>query len=155
ACAGLAALMLGVAPATVEAAATVNVTQSDEHGQYLTDAEGRALYLFTADTQGGATSEPQVNCEGECLQAWPPLHTDGEPQAGDMADASKLATIDHDGQMMVTYNGWPLYYFEQDQRPGQTEGQDVEGFGGEWYLVTPEGERVSEETGQSQKGESS
>ncbi len=47
-----------------------------------------------------------------------------------------------DGRRQVTYNGWPLYTFVKDTAPGNTAGQDVEGFGGEWYLVTPEGEHV-------------
>src|SRR5687768_13734134 len=33
-------------------APTVKVAESQEYGQYLTDADGRALYLFESDTQG-------------------------------------------------------------------------------------------------------
>ncbi|ASY66802.1 putative lipoprotein (plasmid) [Sinorhizobium sojae CCBAU 05684] len=125
-------------------AATVKVAESEQHGQYLTDGEGRALYLFTADTQGQADQKPTVSCSGECLQAWPPLYSEGAPQAGDGADAAKLGTAEHAGKMMVTYNGWPLYYFAQDAAAGETKGQDVESFGGEWYLVTPAGEKAGE-----------
>jgi predicted lipoprotein with Yx(FWY)xxD motif len=46
--------------------------------------------------------------------------------------------------MQVVYNQHPLYYFVKDQGPGQTAGQDVHGFGGEWYLLTPEGEKLEE-----------
>jgi predicted lipoprotein with Yx(FWY)xxD motif len=46
--------------------------------------------------------------------------------------------------MQVTYGGWPLYYFVQDQGPGEATGQDKHGFGGEWYLVTPAGEKAQE-----------
>lgn len=140
----LAMLMVG-GPALAQDAATVKVTENNEYGQILTDGEGRSLYLFTTDTQGQEGTEAQVSCEGECLDAWPPLYSEGEPQAGDGVDASLLGTIQHDGQSMVTYNGWPLYYFARDEEPGQTAGQDIEGFGGEWYLVTPEGNRVEEE----------
>jgi hypothetical protein len=45
----------------------------------------------------------------------------------------------------VTYNGWPLYYFASDVEPGHTRGHDIEGYGTEWYLVTPEGEKAGEE----------
>lgn len=138
----LAALMLSAVPAFAEDAATVKVSESQEYGKYLTDADGRALYLFTADTQGEGEAKAEVSCSGECLQAWPPLYTAGEPQAGDMVDAAKLDTIEHDGKMMVTYSGWPLYYFVKDAGPGQTTGQDVHSYGGEWYLVSPEGEKV-------------
>ena len=44
--------------------------------------------------------------------------------------------------MQVTYNGWPLYYFIKDKAPGDTMGQDVKGFGAEWYLVMPSGKEV-------------
>lgn len=122
--------------------AEIQVVQSDQYGPYLADSEGRALYLFTADRQGSGNQEPTVSCSGECLAAWPPLYTTGAPQAGEKVDDSKLGTVEHDGQSMVTYNGWPLYYFAKDTQPGQATGQDIESFGGEWYLVTPDGEKV-------------
>lgn len=143
--AALAVLGLSAAPALAQDAATVKVSESQEYGKYLTDADGRALYLFTTDTQGEGDAKAQVSCTGECLERWPPLYSQGEPQAGEGADAAKLATIEHGGKMMVTYNGWPLYYFFKDEGPGQTTGQDIESFGGEWYLVTPEGTKVEHE----------
>lgn len=58
-------------------------------------------------------------------------------------DTAKLSTTKRkDGSTQVTYNGWPLYYFAKDQTPGEITGQDVEGFGAEWYLVSPDGEKV-------------
>ncbi len=57
-----------------------------------------------------------------------------------------LATIQRrDGQVQVTYGGWPLYYWMEDAQPGDTTGQDIEDAGGEWYLVTPSGEKVHAE----------
>ena len=44
--------------------------------------------------------------------------------------------------MQVTYNGWPLYYFVKDKQAGEATGQDVKGFGGEWYLVKPQGTKL-------------
>ncbi|HET7413282.1 MAG TPA: hypothetical protein VFJ18_11560 [Pararhizobium sp.] len=140
--AALAAMALPALPAFAQDAATVKVSQSDQYGKYLTDANGRSLYLFTKDTQGQGGAKATVSCSGDCLQAWPPFYTDGKPQAGDQADASMLGTIQHDSKMMVTYNGWPLYYFVKDQSPGDTNGQDKHGFGGEWYLVSPQGDKV-------------
>lgn len=133
------------APALAQDGATVKVSQSEKYGDYLTDGDGRSLYLFTADTQGEGDTAPTVACTGECLAAWPPFYTEGEPQAGDMADGQMLGTLDQDGKMMVTYNGWPLYYFAQDTASGDTNGQGIESFGGEWYLVSPEGEEIEDE----------
>lgn len=141
----IAGLMLSPASATAQEAATVNVAESAEHGQYLTDGEGRALYLFEADTKGEGDVAAVVSCTGECLDRWPPFRSEGEPQAGDRVDAAKLGTIEHEGGMMVTYNGWPLYYFVEDAAAGDTKGHDIEEFGGEWYLITPEGEKAEGE----------
>lgn len=126
-------------------AAMLTISESDQYGSYLSDAEGRALYLFTADTQGTGSKKAQVSCSGPCLDAWPPLSSVGKPQAGEMVDASLLGTIEHDGKTMVTYNGWPLYYFVKDQGSGGPKGQDIKSFGGEWYLVSPEGKKIEEE----------
>jgi predicted lipoprotein with Yx(FWY)xxD motif len=143
--AAIAVFAIASFPAAAQNAATVQVAQSEEHGQYLADGDGRALYMFTTDTQGQGDAQAQISCTGECLERWPPFYSEGEPNAGEMANAEMLGTVEHDGRMMITYNGWPLYYFFQDQGQGQTLGQDVQGFGGEWYLVSPQGEPISEE----------
>ena len=142
-----AALVWPVLPAVAQTeAAKVMVEDSDEYGPYLTDADGRALYLFTADQQGSGDKAAQSSCYHACAAAWPPLVTSGEPQAGDeQADKTLIGTIERrSGDMQVTYGGWPLYYFVQDQGPGEATGQDKHGFGGEWYLVTPAGGKVEE-----------
>lgn len=36
-------------------------------------------------------------------------------------------------------SGWPPYCYVRDQGPGSVTGQDVHGFGGEWYLVPSDG----------------
>jgi predicted lipoprotein with Yx(FWY)xxD motif len=126
--------------------AKVDVGQSDQYGAYLTDGEGRALYLFTADQQGSGDTSPVSNCYDDCAKAWPPLLTSSEPEAGEGGDASLLGTFERkDGAKQVTYNGWPLYYFIKDQGAGDTAGQDKHGFGGGWYLVTPEGNKAEGE----------
>ncbi len=115
-------------------AATVAVTEGDTLGEFLVDAEGMTLYLFTND------SENTSNCYDGCAASWPPLLTDGEPEAGDGVDATLLGTTARtDGTTQVTYNGLPLYFFASDQSAGDTTGQEV---GGVWYVVSPEGEAV-------------
>ncbi len=143
--AALTALVLPAVPAGAQEAVSLMVSESEEYGPYLTDGNGRAVYLFTTDTQGQGGSGAEVSCEGECLDAWPPLYTQGDPQAGEGVDSSLLGTTEHEGQTMVTYNGWPLYYFVRDEGSGDTAGQNIEGFGGEWYLVSPDGQQVEGE----------
>jgi len=124
--------------------ATVTVASSAEYGSYLADSSGRALYLFTADKPGESA------CSGACAEAWPPYSAaQGAPTAG-AADvqAAKFGTLSRpDGTVQVVYNQHPLYYFQKDTGPGQTMGQDVHGFGGEWYLVTPQGEKLEKGEG--------
>ena len=127
--------------------ATVAVAQSDQYGQHLVDANGRAIYLFTADNRGEGGQETAVsNCYGECANVWPPVISGDPPQAEPPANSGLLDRIERkNGKMQATYEGWPLYYYAKDKGPGKAEGQDVHGFGGEWYLLRPSGEKVGGE----------
>lgn len=139
----------GYAPAVTTSAdgaddvATLGVTRDDELGAYLTDGDGRALYLFKSDTAGQST------CFDRCADVWPPLLTDGMPESTDPAlQGARIGTTRRpDGTLQVTYGGWPLYHYEQDRSPGDIQGQDIMGFGAEWYLVSPEGHEVEHEEG--------
>ena len=42
----------------------------------------------------------------------------------------------------MTYNGWPLYYYVHETKPGQILCQNVEEFGGLWLVVKPSGKLV-------------
>jgi hypothetical protein len=48
-----------------------------------------------------------------------------------------LASARHIAQ--ITYNGWPLYFFELDTKPGMTKGDGLKGQGREWQVVHPRG----------------
>jgi predicted lipoprotein with Yx(FWY)xxD motif len=106
-------------------------------GKVLVDTNGLTLYYFEKD-QGGKSA-----CYGACEQGWPPLTTEGAPQAGEGAMASKLGTTERkDGTMQVTYAGWPLYTFVEDKKPGEDNGTDSKAFGGSWYPLHPNGEKA-------------
>jgi len=123
------------APAAAGGAATVNLGQNDTLGSFLVDDKGMTLYLFTKDTPNTTV------CYDKCATAWPPLLTTGDPVAGEGVDASLFGTTNRtDGTVQVTYNGWPLYYYEKDKAPGDVVGQDV---GGVWYVVSAEGDQVT------------
>ena len=123
------------------AAQELTVRESPEHGQYIADGEGMALYMFEADTRGEGDTQAETTCFDDCAGAWPPL-TGDDPQAGENVQSDLIGTIERDGEMQVTYGGWPLYYFVRDEAAGDTAGHDVEGFGAEWYLVGPDGEAI-------------
>ena len=121
--------------------ATLNVSETADFGTILVDGEGMSLYVFMADTQDSGTST--CGDDDGCATDWPPLTTDGSPVAGEGVDATLLGTITRDdGTTQVTYNGWPLYLFSEDEAPGDTNGQGIEEFGGLWFLVSPAGEAI-------------
>ena len=128
-------------PVTGEA--TINVSESTEFGPILVDGEGMSLYVFMADTQNSGTST--CGDDDGCATEWPPLISQGSPVAGEGVDATLLGTITRDdGSLQVTYNGWPLYLFEEDTAAGDTNGQGLEEFGALWFLVSPEGEAIQQ-----------
>ena len=116
--------------------ATVDV-RSTGLGKILVDSKGMTLYLFEKDTGSKST------CSGACASAWPPFTTNGQPQAGTGATASMIGTTKRsDGTTEVTYNGHPLYYYAGDQQPGDTNGQNLDQFGAEWYVLSPAGKTI-------------
>src|SRR4051812_48768076 len=118
-------------------AATVGVS-NQSLGKILVDSKGRTLYLFTRDS--GTMSE----CTGACAVNWPPLKATGKPTIGSGADGSLISTTSRSGgAKQVTYNGHPLYLFKNDKSPGDTNGQALNAFGGNWYALTPAGDQVS------------
>jgi predicted lipoprotein with Yx(FWY)xxD motif len=106
-------------------------------GTFLTDGQGKTLYLFEKDT--GTTS----TCTGACASAWPPFTTKGAPQAGSGVNSSMLGTTTRsDGSTEVTYHGHPLYYFAGDPGPGTTKGEGLKAFGAGWYVVNAAGNKI-------------
>ena len=115
----------------IRTAAKVIGTDAGDMGTILTDPSGNSLYLFTRDERNVS------NCSGGCALAWPPLLTVDDPVAGEGLDEGRIGTIDRsDGSKQVTYNGWPLYYYATDAKPGDTMGQDR---GGVWFVVNTDG----------------
>jgi predicted lipoprotein with Yx(FWY)xxD motif len=137
---GNSAATASSAPATTSSgqSATVGMASNGSLGKILVDSQGRTLYLFQADK--GTKSV----CMGECATDWPPLRASGNPTAGSGIAASKLGTTARtDGKPQVTYNGHPLYRYENDMNPGDANGQGLSAFGGLWYVVSPAGTTVT------------
>lgn len=111
---------------------TVQVADNPDFGPILVGPNGHTLYLFERD-EGTTTA-----CTGGCASAWPALAASGEPTAGDGADASLLSTADAQVPNHVAYNGHLLYFYAQDNAPGDVNGINVEA----WFPVSPEGDKV-------------
>jgi predicted lipoprotein with Yx(FWY)xxD motif len=115
----------------------VTITTADsQFGQVLFDRDERAIYFFDKETSD------RSECYGECAVAWPPVLTDGAPEASGDANAKLLGTTERDdGATQVTYDGRPLYYYVDDPR-GEILCHGVEEFGGVWLAVQPNGAAV-------------
>jgi predicted lipoprotein with Yx(FWY)xxD motif len=124
-----------VAPAATAspAAASVTVAAKTIGSQTILVAgsNGMTVYTFASDTAGSGKSA----CSGGCLTKWPALTvvSGAAPTAGDGV-AGKLGTITRadDGSLQVTYNGLPLYFYQGDKSPGDTNGSYPN-----WNLVKP------------------
>jgi predicted lipoprotein with Yx(FWY)xxD motif len=125
------------ASTTSSEGAPITVGTAKGVGKVLVDSNGLTLYYFQKDQNGEST------CYGPCEAGWPPLTTEGAPQAGEGAMASKLGTTKRkDGTVQVTYNNWPLYTFVEDKKPGEDNGTDSKAFGASWYPLHPNGEKA-------------
>jgi predicted lipoprotein with Yx(FWY)xxD motif len=128
------------------AAATVGVS-NEGLGNILVNSKGRTLYLFTRDS--GTMSE----CSGACAVNWPPLKATGKPTIGTGANASLTSTTSRPGgTKQVTYNGHPLYLFKGDSNPGDTNGQGLNAFGGNWYALSAAGDKITKQPSSSGGG---
>jgi predicted lipoprotein with Yx(FWY)xxD motif len=107
-------------------------------GTILVDQDGKTLYLFEAD------SKNKSNCSGGCLNLWPPVMANGKATAGSGVTAGMIGTAT--GSSQVTYAGHPLYWFSGDTNAGDTNGQGLDDFGGEWYAISPAGAAVKSQS---------
>lgn len=125
-------------PGEPEPAGETVQTVSSDLGEILADDEGFILYGFTQDSDGVSS------CEDDCAETWPPLTVDGEDVPEDL-DTSVFSTSERtDGSFQLVAGDWPLYRFQGDSEPGDTNGQGV---GDVWFVVSPEGELI-EDAGQ-------
>jgi predicted lipoprotein with Yx(FWY)xxD motif len=101
-------------------------------GDFITGEDGKTLYVFTADSANTST------CTDACAANWPPFTVDADEtvKAGDGVTGA-LTTFDRaDGTKQVAINGMPLYYFKNDAKAGDTNG---EGLNGKWFVASPTG----------------
>lgn len=108
---------------------TVMIASGGSLGQILTDTNGMTLYTFKNDVANSGKSAAE-----SLAGAWPPLTASGTPTkptglSGDLAVITR-----NDGKTQVTYKGLPLYFFVNDKKPGDTNGQNV---GGVWFVAQP------------------
>jgi predicted lipoprotein with Yx(FWY)xxD motif len=140
----LAVLVTLVAAALAATAAVASTNRSSsislrttKVGKVLVAANGRTLYLFTADRHKKSV------CYGQCAKFWPPLIS-ANPTVGRGLKASLVGTTKRKGgKLQVTYGGHPLYFFAQDKKAGDLNGQGFVHFGGTWWVVSAAGKKIT------------
>jgi predicted lipoprotein with Yx(FWY)xxD motif len=140
-CSAAAATGAAGAPASASAASGVTVKVDARSvpgmGTVLVTSAGYALYMFEPDNRRS------VSCTGACAGTWPPLAlpAGASPAAGPGVKQSLLGSDPNPaGGRVVTYDGWPLYGYTGDVEPGQATGQNIDLNGGEWYVISPDGQ---------------
>jgi predicted lipoprotein with Yx(FWY)xxD motif len=104
------------------------VTELTGAGTVLASPRGLTLYYYTEDRPGSGRSV----CTGGCAAAWPPLVAPVRAPSG-VHLPGPLGTITRaDGTKQVTINGYPVYRYADDTRPGQATGNGAEGT---WHVI--------------------
>jgi predicted lipoprotein with Yx(FWY)xxD motif len=106
----------------------VKVQEKEGVGKYLTDTEGMTLYWFKKDSPNTSA------CTGPCVDKWPLYYRD-TVKAPEGVKAEDFGTITRDdGKKQTTFRGYPLYYWVNDKKTGDTLGQ---GLNNVWFVIDP------------------
>jgi len=119
-----AVLSLGATIALAQTAEPAKVADTSK-GKILVDAKGMTLYIYDRDTAAGKSA-----CNGNCATNWPPLMA-----AADAKDSGAWTVIVRDdGGKQWAYKGKPLYFWKDDKKAGDAEG---DGRNNVWHIAAP------------------
>lgn len=122
------------AAASVSLTTQLTATKVARMGNVVENQSGFVLYRFDKDT----ANPPKSNCSGKCVAVWPPQLTDGTTALSGVS-ADLVGTVTRaDGTKQLTINGWPVYHYIGDTKPGTWRGQGV---GGTWWVIDKNGKK--------------
>jgi predicted lipoprotein with Yx(FWY)xxD motif len=107
----------------------IKIQEKKGIGIYLTDTEGKALYWFKKDSSGKSA------CAGSCLEKWPIYYRETVAAPKEIKAEDFGTIIREDGKKQTTFRGYPLYYWINDKKPGETTGQAVNNV---WFVINPD-----------------
>jgi predicted lipoprotein with Yx(FWY)xxD motif len=105
-------------------------------GRILTDRAGRTVYRFDQDTKGASASA----CTGACMKEWTPVHASGHLAVAGASSVRVATTRGGDGKPQLTVDGWPVYYYDDDEAPGDIHGQAAHDV---WWVISSAGKKVT------------
>jgi predicted lipoprotein with Yx(FWY)xxD motif len=117
-------LSLGATLALAQTAEPAKVADTSK-GKILVDAKGMTLYTWDRDTTPGKSG-----CNGNCATNWPPLLVSGDAKDS----GSWTVIVRDDGAKQWAYKGKPLYYWKDDKKAGDVEGDNRNNV---WHVVAP------------------
>ena len=88
----------------------------------LTGKNGMTLYTFAPDTSAKSA------CNGGCLAVWPAARP-GEASGTGFGEITR-----DDGSKQLTFAGKPLYYYVNDAKPGDRNGDKLQNV---WFVAVP------------------
>lgn len=108
----------------------VDMVNSKQYGNYLTNETFFTLYRYLSDPQDKKIS----TCNGNCAKIWPPFYVEDLTMDPELRSMDFDTITREDGSKQLTYKGWPLYLYTGDTKPFETNGQGVNGL---WFVVQP------------------
>jgi len=133
----LVAAFAGVALAKQPASLKVGTAQNTTLGKrILVTTKGRTLYTLSAEVHGRFICTPK-----SCLAVWKPLVLKkGQHATG----VTHLGVVTRpDGRRQATFNGRPLYTFQQDKKKGDANGEGFKDVGTWHAAVAPKSKKAS------------
>ncbi|GAA2398209.1 SCO0930 family lipoprotein [Actinomadura vinacea] len=119
----------------------LKVRKDPRLGTIVTDGKGRVMYRFDKDRP------KTTNCYGDCKKAWPVVQfTNWKKLKVEGIDRDLVDFIERkdDGTCQVTIDGWPMYYYAEDEQPGDAKGQGAQNV---WWVVSPQGDKITAGSG--------
>jgi predicted lipoprotein with Yx(FWY)xxD motif len=106
----------------------IKIQEKDGIGKYLTDTEGKTLYWFKKDSPGKSA------CTGACLEKWPIYYREKVAAPKSIRPEDFGTITREDGKKQTTFRGYPIHYWVNDKKPGDTNGQGVNNV---WSVINP------------------
>lgn len=118
------AMLLAASPLLAQTAEPAKVGETSK-GKVLVDAKGMTLYTLDRDTAPNKST-----CNAQCAVNWPPLMV-----SGDAKDSGSWTVVTRDdGGKQWAYKGKPLYFWKDDKKPGDVDGDNRNNV---WHVAAP------------------
>jgi predicted lipoprotein with Yx(FWY)xxD motif len=95
--------------------------------------EGLTAYIYLPDPNRPS----QTTCTADCANDWPPIPWTTSTPKVEGIDMGRIGSVTRPGgSRQITLDGYPLYRFAADQKPGDVRGESV---GNTWFAIGPDG----------------